>query len=70
VPFVQSSRLFGWSFGSRLVSDVGELGKNLSPSNLGRFWDYYEFGDISEKKPSSAFCPDISEEHGLNFREL
>jgi hypothetical protein len=44
---------------------VGELGKNLSPSNLRRFWDSHEFGNISEK-----VCSAISEECGLNFHEL
>jgi hypothetical protein len=49
---------------------VGELGKNLSPSNLRRFWDYHEFGNMNEKGPSNAFCFVISEERGLNIHEL
>jgi hypothetical protein len=48
---------------------VGELGTKL-PSNLRRFWDSDEFGEISKIEPSGAFCLENSEERGLNFHEM
>jgi hypothetical protein len=51
-------------------SHVGELGKNLSPLNLQRFWDSHEFDSLNEKGPSGAFCSVITEECGLNFHKL
>jgi hypothetical protein len=48
-------------------ASVGELGKNLSPSNLRRFWDSHEFDNLNEKGPSGVLCSVISEERGLNF---
>jgi hypothetical protein len=49
---------------------VGELGKNLSPSNLRRFCNSREFGDIGGKELSSVFNSIIYEERSLRFRKL
>jgi hypothetical protein len=42
-------------------ASVGELGKNISPSNLRRYWDSHKFCNVNEKGSSSAFCSVISE---------